>query len=178
MTHRLPHPHPAAVFLAAPLVRMADMPLLPAVLVAGFFTNLANRVASDPFAALLPIIVAVSGGDWWYGRRSARLRNTFKPEVAMIGLHQKIGAVGIVCFIRALELWSAPHVFQTNGMAAVVIGLGMIIEEVSSIEEKRVQLGAKPLFLLSSILSTFRDGLRRLLPTSAPPPPPPGAPAG
>lgn len=175
MPHRLVQAHPLAVFLTAPLARMSDMPLLPAVLTAGLFTNLVRSVASDPFTVLLPLILLASGYDWWYGRRAARLAGTFRPDVALVGLHQKIGAVGIVCFIRALEAWSAPHLFETNGIAAVVIGLGIILEELSSVEEKRVRSGARPLFLLSNTLAAFRGVLQRLAPTPPSPPPPPAA---
>ena len=167
-------PHPVGVLLMAPLARMADLPLLPAVIVGGVYSQIARRIVDDPFSGLLPLIVAVSIYDWWYGRRAARLtkgpdgKSAFRPELAMIGLHQKIGAIGIVCFIRALELWTAPNVFQTNGMAAIIIGLGLILEELSSIEEKRISIGAKPLFLLSPILAVARGVLRRQVPPAPP----------
>lgn len=161
--HRL-RSDPVAVFLAVPLARMADIPLLPSVALAGLFTGVAQRMADDPFTVLLPLVVAATACDWLYGRRAARLQGAFRHELAQIGLHSKIGAIGIVCLIRLLEWWAADVIFETNGLAAVVLGIGLILEDITSIEAHRIALGARPIFMLSRVIAAFRRGMERVFP--------------
>lgn len=170
--HRLQSSPLAA--LLQPIARLAEVPLwgyLGGAAVAAF-----QALVADAFSPLLLILIASHWLDYRLGCAVAvHVRHNFTEARSYTGRLSKMSGIALLLLIRIAEAWLSGYGFtETGGMVAAALGFGLLIQDVRSIERKRVELGAGPIPGLSAILATLDTLQQRVLTSLPPPPPPPG----
>lgn len=147
-------------------------------LVGGIFGGAMAAAEPDLFGAFLVILIVATAFDWVFGRRAAIYRGDYSRARSKAGLHSKGGTLVILILLRVLE-GLLPRVglpeYSGNGIAASVIALALIVDELESIEDHVVALGGKrlPIFgLVFAKIRAFTGASRRTKPddTRAVPP--------
>jgi hypothetical protein len=155
----------------APLVAMRDAPAWGKAW-AGIMGGI-QFVVSDLFTGILAL-VAVSGAvDYLYGRKIARITQTFDPLKADFGLHNKIVGIILLLIVRTFEHWITKidvadlgWTLNTHGMLAVALAVLLLAKELDSIDHHRQTLGGAPWPIFDQFL-----GLLRRFPAGKMPPP-------
>lgn len=115
-------------------------------------------VVNDAFFWLFWVLVVANLGDWVAGRWSARARNEFSAYKSRCGMYEKAIALIVVLLIRSLEAVMVMAVgVSTNGWAATAIAAALIYEDIESLDKHRVNMGKKPIPLLSTTLAKMRQ---------------------
>jgi hypothetical protein len=151
---------------------------------AGLVAAAATAVLGVFVTGALLLAAGASLIDWYYGRAAAmkadddrRLllgrelalhERTFSREVSMRGWQVKAGALLVVLLVRGLEYWlsGAPEPFgiNTGGAAAAAIAVGIVADELDSIDENLRALGGRGIPLLSPVIAWLRNTASRFSP--------------
>lgn len=161
--------HPVLAIVAAPWIRLWD--LEDAGKVAAFTLGVATAFVGDLSVYFMAVLFLTSLGDLWIGRAAARRRGDFDAEVSQWGFQTKIAGIAQVGIVRLIEFGLARTALpDSGGIGAVVIALALIIHDVESIDEKRQDMGARPIPILTHLLGLIRrssEGLLSALGTSS-----------
>lgn len=156
---------PVVSVISAPFARLADLPewgkVWTLVVVVG------ELVHGDTFATLFLIFLVSSWGDWVVGKRAARAREEYRPEMATIGLYSKGAGVLLVLLVWAIAMWASVNLTvpdQVIGVAPVAVTFAFIVQDLESIDEHRQTLGSRPIPLLSWVLRWLRELPEKLMP--------------
>lgn len=161
---------PFMTVVSAPFVRLAEMPgwAKAWTLVAA----LVNAVVGDMFLGLFALLFLTTWVDWIVGKRAARIRKEYSPELAHLGMHSKAAGLVLVLLIYALSLWARAHLaFAAENwisLGPVVLAFAFILQDLESIEEHRQNMGARPMPLLSRLLTLLRRIPDRVLNAAEP----------
>lgn len=125
----------------------------------------------DAFSSLLALIVFVGAADYYYGVKSARLRERFSPTLAQRGVHGKMSGILLLLAVRLFEGWAASYaIVDSEGAVATALGIALLSVDLQSIAHHRESFGATPIPVLSGVLAWMRGlGAARPLPPSPPP---------
>lgn len=155
-----------AYAIIAPLDRLADAPSWGRIFaVAGACLT---YLVTDVFTTALFLIVASGAFDYMLGVRAARIRKAYDAQIAHAGFVSKISGVALMMLVRMLEAWlTQAGIVETRGMIAAGLTLSLFAVDLTSIQDKRVELGGRPIPGLSS-LTTFLNGIiTRYLPSDS-----------
>lgn len=126
-------------------------------------------VTADGFAFLVLLLVASGTADTIYGRTMAHRLNQYDQAKADIGLHSKIMGVVLALLIWGFELWWANALvdgplngLHTAGFLSAAVALTLFVNDLKSIQEKRMRFGQPPLPVLSQVLA-FLDRLASIM---------------
>lgn len=133
---------------------------------------LAQVVWNDFFLMALVAVFASHLYDWFYGRMIARIQDGgihFSEEVSRLGLHSKMATFVIILLVRALEVTIAGGgLAETKGMLAAGIAVVYVVQDIRSIEAKKLaSTGSGRIPLLSTILDGIEHLVTRAVPTQA-----------
>lgn len=133
----------------------------------------------DVFFWLMIVLVVSNAADWLFGRHAARARkrpdgrSAFSRRESRNGLARKASTLTVLLLLRSLEailpLVGTP---STRGALSSAIATLLIVEDLESIERHGVQLGGRPIPLLSTALDKIRQltgSERRMVQTEAHP---------
>lgn len=164
--------HPVMHALVAPVQRIY------AQLSGGWAGRLAAGIAAtlqalwhDAFVifAFLALISAVV--DTLYGRRLHSILGDYDPIKAQIGLHGKMAGLTMAWIIRAMEWGFDNRIIQANdalswasthGLFATAMVATLLIQDLSSIQEKRERFGQKPIPVFSAFVKKVNAWMDRL----------------
>lgn len=149
----------------APVARAYDTASGWAGRVGALFGAGIQAVWNDFFLTGLAILLLSHVYDWLYGRKVARVRKEFDQDKSALGLYSKLASMAIVLLVRLLEMWLANGaVIQTKGIIAAGITALLIIEDIHSIEAKRISTGAGPIPFLSRGLRLIEEIVEKWMP--------------
>lgn len=161
--------HPVIPVLAAPIDRVADLPVWGKVwmTVVGAF----QLLGADLFVPFFGLAVCTGALDWRYGRLAARKEGNFDRLVSMYGWHSKVAGFAVLIMLRLGEagLQNA-GILDTNGLFATAIAAALWMSELESLDGHRQTLGASPLPILGHLLHFLRGVVERLVPEPPAPP--------
>lgn len=149
------HSHPFLSAMVAPWDRLRDGPVGGWVLtpVVGVLQYLVN----DLLTGVLILLVVASLLDWYYGTKTARLKEEYRQERSDWGFQSKVVGVVQMILIRLLEhQGSRLGLIDTEGMLAAALTFILVIRELESIDHHRQRLGGQPIPLLGAVLGLLR----------------------
>jgi hypothetical protein len=138
----------------------------PVTWVLGILTGIASFIIMRPFLLIVILCLVAGWADYRYGTDLAKARPAgdplaYDPTRGRLALHSKVLGLIMLALIRGLEEFLHQYASIPHGWAAGV-GLVLFRQELDSLEEHRVALGAKP-GLIRQILSIFEFAESRLL---------------
>jgi hypothetical protein len=175
---RLPPPSP----LAALFWRITEIP--GAAWAAGAVTAVCGVIVRDPFWGITALLLASSALDYYWGRRVATHFSRidpahprrFDPLRAHAGWQSKALSLCLLLLIRGVEAWAMRHamgaVVESSGLLSVMLGVGLVVADIESIDHHRTALGARPIPVLAQILAVLRRIESRVFPIPDAPAPP------
>lgn len=114
---------------------------------------------TDAFTAIIILMVASGTADTIYGRAIAKKLDRYDQVKADIGLHSKIMGVVLTLLIRGFEGWWSRIIidgpfdgWHTSGLLSMAVALTLFVNDLKSIQEKRVRFGQPPLPVLGRVL--------------------------
>jgi len=134
--------------------------------VAGIVGTVFQFMWSDFFVWALVILLVSHVYDWLYGRLIAKANDEFDQVKSTLGLHSKIASVVIVFLVRLMEFAALnAGLVNTQGILAAGITMLLVVEDIHSIEAKRIRSGAGPIPMLSKALNVVEKALEKWMPT-------------
>lgn len=128
----------------------------------GIIGGVTAWITGDAFALLLLLLVASGTADTIYGRAMAHRLDRYDQVKADIGLHSKIMGVVLALLIWGFELWWATTVqasplasLHTYGCLSAAVAVTLFVNDLKSIQEKRVRFGQPPLPVLTQVLAVI-----------------------
>lgn len=168
--HPCPPRNPTAflsLVILVPVERIQDSPAYARVL--AFAAALVSAVLADLFTGMLALLCASSAVDYYVGRKVARLKGKYRPEVARAGAYSKVGGILLLLLVRFFTFYLARHgILDTRGFVATGLAVGLFVVDLESIEHHRKRLGARPIPGLSQALGWMRGLQDRMLPPDPP----------
>jgi hypothetical protein len=161
-----PMPHGYKLQLAAlvaPFHRIDEAPLWGKLL--GAVGGLGAFLITDLFTSALFLIVASGAYDYFLGTRIARLRGTYDSLMAHAGALSKVSGVALMMLVRMSEHWMlTAGLVNTRGWIAAALTLSLFAVDLESIQQKREELGARPVPGLSTLTHWLHQVISRVLP--------------
>jgi hypothetical protein len=152
-------PTPNSSFLSvflSPLERLESAKVI-AVIAACF-----QYLVSDAFAGAFVLVFIAGVADYLIGVRAARLLDQYNSLIAHRGWLGKMSGFCLLLMIRALEYYLRGQGLDWHGAIATGIALSLFVVDLQSIAHHREELGAKPIPVLSSLLSWFQTWIQRM----------------
>lgn len=151
----------------APLRRLDELPILVKVL-GPLVTVVLTALGADLYV-ILTMFGAVSSAhlDWWVGSVVAKKMKKFDGEKGRWGYYSKMVGVILMVMLFGLEYLLKGIGTDTSRIFTAVMGLGLILDDMYSLDRHRQALGGRPFPLLSFILFRIRKASEALLPDPA-----------
>ena len=119
----------------------------------------------DFFVLAAAILLIAHAYDWHYGRTIAKVKGTFDEEKSRLGLHSKVSSFVIVFIVRLLEFsLTRVGLADTLGLFAAGITVLLIVQDLRSIEKKRISTGHGPIPFLSTAMDYIENTIGRAMP--------------
>jgi hypothetical protein len=171
---RYPGNHKIRCLVLAPFLAMRDAPTWGKAW--AWIMGMVQFLTADVFTGIISLVAVAGGVDYLYGRKIARLTQTFEPLKADFGLHNKIVGIILLLIVRSFEHWLTKidlmdlgWELNTHGMMAVGLAVLLLAKELDSIDHHRQTLGGAPWPVFDQFLAL----LRRFPGGKLQPPPPP-----
>lgn len=117
----------------------------------------AELVLPDAFFWLFVTLTCSNLLDWIFGRHAARARGEFSRTRSRNGLYGKAAQLSILALLRTLEfivpLTGLP---STMGVLSAAFALGLVIEDIESLERHIITLTGSPVRGLTPVLNRIR----------------------
>lgn len=134
--------------------------------VLGFVGAAAQVAWQDFFLFAVGILFISHTYDWIYGRQTAKHHGEFSESKSAIGLQTKVSSFMVIFLVRLLEAGIDrldAVTLSTGGMFAAALCLLLVVQDIRSVEEKRVRNGAGPIPFLSRGMDAVEQGVGGIL---------------
>lgn len=174
---RMPHKalsRPVHHVIFAPIDRILEAPIYSKL--AGLLTAAFSVITGDIVFLVLIGLAFCNAWDFIMGREAAKRRGEpVNSDTARAGALTKFSGIVLVLIVRLLEAWGTRFdisvLSSTNGAIAAGFCVTLILFDLESIEGHRVELGARPIPMLSQLMSVMRKVEGKLLSAISSPPP-------
>lgn len=142
--------------LTAPIDRLSLLP--PWVKLTAILAALVQYIEHDAFGFALFILIASGVFDYYYGVKAARYLGKYDPMLAHAGAMGKLGGVLLLFLVRLIEHYiHVQGLLDTHGAAATAVAVSLIAMDIQSVAHHRESFGARPIPILSALLSRFQS---------------------
>lgn len=155
--------HPVMSLLAAPVLRLAQLPP-DGWLLAGIMGGV-SWLAGDMTVWLLGLLCFTALADLVFGRAVAHKQDTFDSRISEWGLHSKgAGLVMVVAFRLVGSVLGELMPGYPPALLAVIAASALIYHDIESLDRHRQTLGGRPIPLVTQMLEALRKLSASMLP--------------
>ena len=159
--------------LSSPVRRLDETPVWGGIVAT--IAAVWQAAVHDLFASSLVIVLIAGVADYCVGVKAARhAGHPYNARVAHAGVMGKISGVILLFLLRLVEWWASTHgLVETNGAVATAVAVSLVCVDLQSIATHRESFGARPIPVLSQVLTWLQQlALSRIPGFNAQPAPP------
>jgi phage-related holin len=135
-----------------PLMRLDETPAWGKML--GALLAVWHYVTHDLFGGVLFLVFITGAADYLFGVRAAKHAGTYDPRIAHAGFIGKLSGMVLIFILRFFEHWASTNsLIDTKGALSIALAISLFAVDLQSIAHHRESFGARPIPVLSNILS-------------------------